>query len=254
MWAGVLSLISLVWTGIQTIADYAIIALTYAFNVLKGFAGAIWSAARFTWSNILKPVGEWLHKAYDHLKAIYDKYGAKVIKWARRITCAVRSVYDAYFRPILTTIDAVRRVLELLSLFHIQWAAQLDKALADLERKITKPILDIIQTVNFWVNRVESFVLTVDNLFVRATHLNTIRRDLAAIGNMHWNHSIATLTEKQKDGPVGMDDYIPVDETVQFGRDMFEGNTDATGINPDDIIAFATTLARTGSVSMWTSA
>lgn len=254
MWAAIISLVGLVWDGIQAIADYAIIALTYAYNALKAFAGAIWDVGRFTWDNVLKPVGEWLHAGYERLKAIYDRVLAPVIKWADRITKAIRDVYNAYFRPILSAIDGVRRVLELLSLLHIQWAQQLDDALAALERKLTAPILEIISVVNRWVNRIESFVLTVDNLFVRVTHLGSIRRDLNSITNLHLNRLFSTITPTQKQGSIGMQDYTPPDDRLTVFDTITAGDDSASPVDVEAALRLFESYARGEPFSMWTDA
>jgi phage-related protein len=231
MWAGFLAVIGVVWDAIQTVADYAILALTYAWQFLKAFAGDIWTAAKYVYTDILKPVGEFLHRAYDRLKAIYDKVVAPIERWARRITNAVRGVYNAYFRPILSAIDGVRRVLELLTLLHVQWASQLDKALADLEQKISAPVQEVIGVINHWVNRIESFVLTADNLFRRATLIGSIQRDLNSITNLSWNRSLRSVQHKYTVDDVKEEALMGADEFVQFFDAVADEDEEGTGVD-----------------------
>ncbi len=118
------------------------------------------------------------------------------------MTDALRRIYNQFLRPILSTIEQVRRILKLLELLHIQFAAQLDAELAKLEQKLSLPLQLVISEFNKLTNRVEGYVLTADNLFVRATQLASIGRDIQSIGNISWNHMIDGINgnPKPRDG------------------------------------------------------
>lgn len=252
MWAAIIAVVSVIWDAVQAAADYVIISLAYAYQALKSFAGFIWDAARFTYQDILKPIGQWLHDGYERLKAIYDRVIAPVVKWANRLTCAIRKVYRVYFQPVLSAIDGIRRLLELLALLHVPFAQQLDDVLKALEAKITGPIQLVIGVINGLVNRIESYVLTVDNLFRRATLIGSIGRNLNSIVNMHWNRAFSTFTEKQGEGPVGMDDYTPVDERLQLFDSITAGDDANTGIDVEAALVNFEAYARGEAFSMWT--
>lgn len=181
------------------IAESAIVAfLVGAYNVLKVFAGAIWDGAKFFYTDILKPIGVWLDKAYDRLKTFYEKVIAPVQKWLQRITTQLRKIYNTYVQPVLSTIDGLRKTLELLKLLHVQWAAQLDAELAALEAKIAKPLLWAIQVINTIDSTISKYILTVDNLFQRVTHLKTIQRDVDAVRNIQWNRALSGFNSRQR--------------------------------------------------------
>lgn len=193
MWGAILGVLGFVWQGVQAGIDAIVVALQWAAGALKtGLLGA-WQAVRFTWSDIIKPVGQWLAAAYDRLKALYTTVIKPALDWLKRVTDAIKRVYNTLLKPILSTIDNVRKVLQLLELLHVGFAAKLDAELADLERKLSLPLQLVIQEFNKLTNRVESYVLTIENLFTRVTHLGSIGRDLKAIQNMHWGAWSASL-------------------------------------------------------------
>jgi hypothetical protein len=235
-WLG--ALVGWIWNGLQAVSAAIVAALQVAVVLLKVAIGAVWSAARFLWTDLLKPIGQWLDAAYQRLRAFYESVIAPVKDWLDRIVATVRGIYDTLFRPILTAIDGLRRVLELLRLLHVQWAAQLDAELAALEDKIAKPILAIIQFVNGIQNTIDRYILTLDNLFQRVTMLGTIGRDLNPILNMQWGRLLGTLTPKQRAGPTGADDYHTVDELSTFLDAIVAGDDETSGVDTAGAIAY----------------
>jgi hypothetical protein len=64
-------------------------------------------------------------------------------------------LYRCVIRPLLIWIQNVRRILNILAIFHVPFAAKLDAKLADLERRITAPFLLLLRYSNQvanWVN------------------------------------------------------------------------------------------------------
>ncbi|MBZ5560170.1 MAG: hypothetical protein LAO77_23175 [Acidobacteriia bacterium] len=193
MFAFITTLVSWIWNGIQATADFMVTVLTVAYHVLRVAGTAVWDAAKWTWGTIIRPVGVFLEAAYTRLKTLYASIVAPVLDWTQRIVTTLKKLYATYVQPLMDAVDGVRRMLELLQLLHVQLAKQIDDALATLERKISAPLLLAIQTINVIDNRLESYVLTVDNLFQRATHLNSIRRDLNPILNFQWNRTMGNV-------------------------------------------------------------
>jgi hypothetical protein len=226
-----------IWQGLQAVADYALIALTAAYQFIRAGLGAVWDAARWSYTTILKPIGEFLHRQYLWARELYKAFVQPVIDWLHRLSDLLRRLYTTFVQPILSAIDGVQRILGLLELFHIQWAQDLDDALQRLEDKISKPLQLAIQFLNRIASRIESYVLTADNLFQRVTHLRTIQRDLNPVLNMQWGRLLGTLTDKQRAGPVGPSDFVSADEHIQLMEDVFYGNDDATGIDVESALA-----------------
>lgn len=227
----ILGFLGFLWDGVQAVADAAIIALTAAWHVLSAFAGAIWDAGKFTYQNLLKPIGVFLKDSYERLKGVYDKFVKPALKWLDRVSSALRKVYDTYFRPVLSAIDGVRKLAQLLELLHVQWAKQLDDYLLQLEHKIAAPILDVIQFVNAIDSRIDSYVLTVDNLFKKATLLGSIKRDLQPVMNLWWNGQTSHLTAAQKHGPQSADELHPLQDHADTFEQVLDGDESASGLD-----------------------
>jgi hypothetical protein len=222
MWGWIVIFAGWVWDALQAAADYAIIALTYAYKFLKAGLGDVWGAAKWSYNSILKPIGNFLHAAYDRVKAVYDRFVQPAINWLHKVSNLLRKLYVTFVQPILSAIDGVQRLLQLLELFHIQWAKDLDDALERLEEKISRPLQLAIQFINSIVSRIEKYILTADNLFQRLTHMRTIQRDLNSITNMHLGGLIKTLDPhlvKDGVGPIGLSS---VDDDREYFRKIYD--------------------------------
>lgn len=195
------AVIGWIWNGIQAITTAIVYGLVAAWHFLAAFAGDIWSAAKWSYQTILKPIGLFVDKIYKRAVDLYDHYVQPAIDWLKRVTAVARKLYFTLLAPILSTIDGVQKVLKLLELLHVQWAADLDKALAELERKLSLPLQTAIHFVNGIINRVESYVLTAENLFQQVTHLNTLRRDLGAVQNIQWNSLLRNVKTELAKNP-----------------------------------------------------
>lgn len=244
MWGIITGIASFIWGGIQAGFDAIVVALQWAANALKtGLLGA-WSAVRFAWSDIIRPIGQAVDWAYDRLKTLYTAVIQPALAWLKRITAVVRSVYNTLLRPILNTIDHVRQVLQLLELLHVSFAAKLDAELADLERKLSLPLQLVIQVLNGISNRIESYVLTAENLFQRVTHLGSIGRDVQAIQNIHWGQWVSGLTDAQRATPATPGALAPVDDHVALLQSALTDDTVGDGIDIAGAVALLqTTLA-----------
>jgi hypothetical protein len=243
MWVWALVLVQWVWNGLQVAADVAITLLQFAYRGLRAFGVAVWDASGWFYKNLLKPVGDFIHRAYDRLRGLYEQFVQPALNWLHDLSNLLRKIYSTFVAPILSLIDGVQRVLQLLELFHIQWAKELDQALQRLEDKLSQPLQLAIRFLNQIVNRVESYVLTADNLFQRVTHLRTFQRDLNAVLNLQSWRLMGTLTDKQKAGPAGAQPLAAADDHLQFMEDVYNGNDQATGIDADGALLLMEQIA-----------
>ncbi len=232
MFGWILGFFGFIWNGIQAGFDAIVAALEWSVGALKGGLLAAWRAVRFAWDDVLKPVGRWLDDAYQRLRQAYTDVIKPGLDWLQRVTDALRRVYATFLQPILSTIEQVRRILKLLELLHVQFAAQLDAALGKLEQKLSLPLQLVISEFNKLTSRVEGYVLTADNLFVRVTQLQSIGRDIQAIRNISWNYVIKGIPPEKKKKPDALPALTPAaahvdtfdqsltDDTIGDGIDM----------------------------------
>lgn len=231
MWGVIVGVAGWIWGAAQTAIDAIVIALQWAAGALKTAVLGAWQAVRFTWNDIVKPIGRFIDDAFQRVKALYTNIIKPSLDWLKRVTHAIRSVYDSVLRPILNTIDRVRQVLQLLELLHVPFAAKLDAELADLERKLALPLQLVIRALNGLTNRVESYVLTAENLFQRVTHLNTIARDLKAIQNLHWAGWTEGLSTAARAKPPAPAPLAPATDHAATLTSVLNGNFDDAGVD-----------------------
>jgi hypothetical protein len=225
------SLVSWIWDGFQAVSDAVVAGLVAAYHFLSAFAGAIWDAAKFSYQNILKPVGIWLDKMYQRAVLLYDQYVQPVIKWLDRVTAVIRKVYFTVLAPILSVIDGVKRMLALLALLHIQLAQKLEDELTALERKLSLPLQAAIQFLNGIINRVESYVLTAENLFQRVTHLGTLRRDLTAVQNIQWGSLLRNVPRALSAPAPARAPLAPIADADAILQNVVDGDGALVGID-----------------------
>lgn len=225
------AIISWVVGAFQVVSDAILTALVFAYHFLRAFAGDIWTAAKFSYQNILKPIGVWLDRVYQRAVALYAKFVQPVINWLDRVTATLRRIYMTVLAPILSTIDGLQRVLKLLELLHVAWAQQLDDELTALERKLSLPLQLAIQFINSITNRIESYVLTAENLFQRVTHLNTLRRDIGAVQNIGWNALMRNVAPRLSGWHQTPAKLAPLSDADAHLDSLVNGNGEAVGVD-----------------------
>jgi hypothetical protein len=172
------------WLGEQAVT----LAITAA-QVAVWIGQAVWSLIQATGAAFGRVLGWvnafWSHVLQPFVKATWAelRHGYQWAKrWATRLTDAIEkirsrvlAIYDQWFRPVFDAIEAVRKTLQLLALFRVQWAADLDRRLGHLEDRLLWPIreamLRLNQAIN-WINR----IITFDGYLQRVTLIGSLFR------------------------------------------------------------------------------
>jgi hypothetical protein len=166
------------------------------------------TAFKDLWSKVLKPAwskfNKWIDTAHDWL---VTKFGP-ILCWLQKARKLITEFYKTYIRPWLDFIDVTRKFLKLLEALHIKWAAELDRKLAALEDKITRPFLLVVGKLNEIINLVNS-VIDGFGLFQRVVLIRSLVRDY----EFAW-HAIVNPTQ-----PVTDAEKAALNEGVE-GRDV----------------------------------
>jgi len=167
------------------------------FRNVGGKFGDVWSWVRRQWRNVIVPA---LRKLDRYVKRVFkwlkDTFGP-IIEFLQKVRRELLKFYDKWFRPIFDTIDVIRRVLGIFSLFGLEWSRKLDQKLAELEDAIRRPFLLLVQKVNEIIDVVDRIV-TLDGLLQRITLLRSVVRDVYSIaGIWHRAHS-KPLTDQER--------------------------------------------------------
>jgi hypothetical protein len=139
----------------------ALVEVGIVFTKVYGFLG------RF-WSSVLKPFISWTWRQFTELHAWLKRTFQPALEFLWKVRRKLLEIYERYMRPVLDTIDITRRLLQLLALLRFEWARELDRKLAALEDRLTRPLLEAMRAINLatdWINRIVDF----DGFFQRLT-------------------------------------------------------------------------------------
>jgi hypothetical protein len=136
----ILSILQWVVSVLIAVLQYVIALINVLVNALLSVFKAIGKFLLHIWTKYLPNAIKWLacnyQKARDWLKRTFGP----ILKWFQK----VKKWYDTHILPqqlrLLRFLQAVRRVLGILRIFHIKWAAALDNVLVDIQQRIEKSI------------------------------------------------------------------------------------------------------------------
>ena len=163
-----------------------------------GVFATVFGFLRKFWDRVLLPMLRRLDGAITRIfKWLRDTFGPiiEALIWIRR---KILEFYDKWFRPIFDTIDAIRRILGIFSLFGLEWSRKLDAKLAELEDALMRPIRTVLTTLNEvigWVDR----IITLDGFLQRVTLLRSLLRYERDMWKVWWESIRQREAEK---GPI----------------------------------------------------
>lgn len=168
----------------QAAAMIAIGLAHFAIAIGHVFVNAYGFLAKF-WGSVLKPFVQWSWKMLQNLHTWLKETFGPLIEFLNKVRDWIDRFYDTYIRPINEAIDITRKALQLLDAAHVEFAEKIDRALAALEDKLTRPILEIRQYLNEAINLVNS-VIDGFGLFKRVALLASLARDMGGVVGLWW--------------------------------------------------------------------
>lgn len=150
--------------------------VTFVVALLKLVVGFL----NLLWTSFLKTA---LLDIWNALKTAFQWIEAKlqpIIQFLKRVRALYDAWFNTYLRPILQMIQRVRQFLQLLSLLHIQIAAQLDNWLAQLENKLAQTFLTFRAAINGAIDLL-TLISDPSLLLRKPTLIISLRRTLPAI-------------------------------------------------------------------------
>ena len=213
-WGWILGIGQAIWTGIQAVGQVTLEILKWAVAKLWAFAtmvynglrelgkdmlGAfkkVWGFTKEIYTDVLKPawdkffkfakqVQDWLQQKF---KPIFDL----LFKWRKRL----QDFYTKWVRPILDVIGITRKIIRVFELLNFKWARELDKKLAELERRIDEPFRRALTELNKVINVVNR-VVTADGLFQRLALVRSVERDIREVSRAFVNWRSKPITEEE---------------------------------------------------------
>jgi hypothetical protein len=158
----------------------AVNSLDDSQNQVIKWLGSLWSwlllllgLLKTLWTKHIKPLPQQVKDGLDKLQKKIDKILKPVLDALKAQRKALLDIYNKFIRPIIATIEAFRRFIHILQIFHIHVLDGLDAQLAKLEAKIMKPFLAALGRINTLGNWI-SFILNTRLLIFRGLFLGSM--------------------------------------------------------------------------------
>jgi len=149
-------------------------------DFFSGLFGRLRDLARVLFEGGWKQI---IPKILDVIRRIRARLAAMLqplINYLRHLRAFWDFYFRVYVRPLLNLIQRVRQVLLIFRIFHLKFAAQLDKRLAALESDIAGLFLDTRRQINRLLNYV-NLILDPAGLFQVDTYLKTVARSVGEL-------------------------------------------------------------------------
>lgn len=214
-WQFIAVAVSWVWRGIEVITAATVQALQISVTLLWGSIRVIWNGIRdvgstlarglragwdllrLTYENVLKPAWQKFWTWFDRARKWLEDILRPVFRWLNRVRAWLLELYDKWLRPVLDVIALIRRGLRVLAALGLEWARELDRVLADVERRIDGAFRQVLSKINEVVNIVNR-VVTADGLFQRVALLRSIERDFSILRAQFWEKQSRELEDWER--------------------------------------------------------
>lgn len=150
-------------TAIDSALAAAIAGIQHALNAIGNELAAVFHLLSRLAGYILQMLKGLLLGVIHALVAAVDAIG-KMLKdvFANGIMPALQAlqhlrdylvkIYERFLRPLLIVLQDLRKVLAILRVFHVGFATKLDNVLADIQSKISTPLLYLLRYTNVVAN------------------------------------------------------------------------------------------------------
>lgn len=165
----------------------------------------------------IKTLALWADKKFRLLEAYLKSKFKPVLEWLRKVKLHLDDFYKKYIRPVIDTIEWIRKFNQLLKLFHLDVLGKLDSVLAKIEQKIEDPFLYVrsrLTLVENWINR----IVTLDGLFQRLTLIRSMSAYAPNWINGLWNSSIDVGVLQANDYKAGLE--VPIVPAASYGVEL----------------------------------
>jgi hypothetical protein len=203
VWAGITAATAATVTFLAYMVDVLWIVLQRIFNGLVSFGGDLLRGLKHAWTfleklyeHVLKPAWVKFWRLIDATRRLLERVFGPVIRFLQRVRAELLALYEKFVRPVLDTIDLVRKVVQLFERLGFEWAAALDAKLAAISDWIYEQFAFVLRKVNEAINIIDR-VITADGLFQRLAFIRTLERDIryAARAFANWRSKPLTAAE-----------------------------------------------------------
>lgn len=158
-----------IWNVIGFIADF----------MLKVFK-SIGSFFSHLWTNFFKGIFTKVFSGIQKLTTFLESKLRPIIQFLTTVRKYVDKIYKTYIAPFLKVIQHIRQFLQILKLLHVKFAAELDKALGQLQRDVQGVFTQIRGILNTTIDLL-NIIADPSKLLRRPTMVLSIRRTIHAL-------------------------------------------------------------------------
>lgn len=127
------------------------------------------------WVRVLRPLLDTVKGIIDDIRRIYDRVLRPIFQTIEKVRKIILDLYERFVRPVIIAIQRLRKALYVLRLLGFKFAERLDRRLAEIESRITGPLLEVLRQVNTlggWLN----VILTGRGLLQEPTLINSLAK------------------------------------------------------------------------------
>jgi hypothetical protein len=136
--------------AVKKFADWTVRAASFLASAVKNvieffkkLAGSVANILGHIWTGFFKKIfTALLHGIQDVHKFLEAKL-RPIIDYLKKIRAFYDRWYKQYMRPILNMMQNIRKGLQILKLFHVKFAQDLDKRIAGIEAQLTNTFLTV---------------------------------------------------------------------------------------------------------------
>lgn len=190
LWADVVGAVDVVLAqaigAIQNVLTDLGNALKAAYAILSRLAGYILNFLKAMYTAIVKAMVFVLQEIRVLLQDLYKNLLLPMLNGMLQLRKYLLDVYQRFIRPMLIVLQDIRRVLTILSAFHLAFAQKLDAKLGQLEAKITAPLFYLLSFVNGvanWIN----LIVTAGYLLQKPLFMNSLQAYVGDSINLQVN-------------------------------------------------------------------
>jgi hypothetical protein len=183
---GVDDVLAAVIASVQTAVTALGNAVKASWAWLSRLAGMILSLLTTVIDGVLRGVVAAIQKIEQEIQDIKSGIVKPILDVLQRVRQIILDIWKNFIVPFLVILQDLRKLLAILALFHVKFAQKLDAKLADLERRITQPLLFILGYVNAvsnWIN----LIMAATYLIQKSVFLNSLLAYVGEALNLQLN-------------------------------------------------------------------
>lgn len=138
--------------GIQAALNAIGNELMSVFHLLSRLAGYILQFLKGLLLDVVHGIVAALSAIGRMLKDVFAHGIMPALQALQKLRNYLMQIYQRFLRPLLVVIQDIRKVLAILRAFHVGFATKLDNALADIQSKISTPLLYLLRYTNAIAN------------------------------------------------------------------------------------------------------